>query len=102
MRQPTPSPNITEKSPMNSHDNSNVALTKAEAAVLTLVDAGLSNQQIAARLAIGVWNSSLRPEGVSHYAFESVNETTSIVDGQGCTADSSGSRSAAALQSRAQ
>ena len=32
---------------MNSHDNSNVALTKAETA-------GLSNQQIAARLAIGV------------------------------------------------
>ena len=54
MHQPTPSPNITEKPLMNSHDNSNVALTKAEAAVLTLVDAGLSNQQIAARLAIGV------------------------------------------------
>ena len=31
-----------------------VPLTKAEAAVLTLVDAGLSNQQIAANLSIGV------------------------------------------------
>jgi len=39
---------------MNSSDLANGALTKAEVAVLTLVDAGLSNQQIAASLSIAV------------------------------------------------
>ena len=48
------SPNISEELLMTSYDIANVTLTKAEAAVLTLVDAGLSNQQIADSLSIAV------------------------------------------------